>query len=139
VGHGADIAKYVISSFIDQAWEFKDIFLIATHALEQTKKTDMYCGGNSEFGVLFKDGVTNTYNGFDISKSEAFSKTFEQAMKDLFFASADLDLTDDRVKAALHLLELNVTSIREEQKAKKEERERIMKLLTRNSILALGS
>lgn len=137
VGHGGEMARYVISPLLPHPYfrPLKDVLLVAIHGLQQTKKADPYCGGESEFGVILSDGHWKMESGFDISQGEAFSKTFQEILSNLFFASADLDLSDEKVKEAMHLLELSVGNIRAEQKEHKERREGLLHMLTRGSSL----
>ena len=72
VGHGADMARFIVAPLLPQRLDrpLKDVLLVAIHALQQTKKADPYCGGESDFGILFDNGDRGTQGALTSHKEK---------------------------------------------------------------------
>ena len=132
VGSGADIARYVTEPLLirNRDMTLDEVMLLATHALRTAKASDPHTGGTSEFSVLY-DGTRNPkrVEKFDISNTEAYSKTFESIVRDLFYASADWDAEQSGARFATWFADQKLTLIREEQKDQKLKRDRLLAAL----------
>jgi 20S proteasome alpha/beta subunit len=132
VGSGAEIASYAMSPLYENSSiTLKDLLLVATHGLRIAKQYDPYCGGESEFAILLDSGQKSAVEGFEISAAEAYSTTFQKIMRDLFFASADLDKEDADVRRVVGYLRSSADQIRKEQRKEQKKRHDLLTRLAR--------
>lgn len=133
VGSGSDVARYAIAPLIDpgkfrnEGISLDEAVLLATHALRVAKQNDIYCGGRSEFAVLYDDGSTGGVANYAINATEKYSETFEMILRRLFYSLADLK--SERTQEAIRLSNAQLAQIRREQKLLIAERKQIVELL----------
>src|SRR5438270_1209292 len=133
LGSGGDIADYLAASIHQKNdYHLNEITLIATYILRHAKNYDLYCGGDSNFVVIRSDGSWSPIGMFSISSAEAYSKTFDDVMKQLCFSLADLNLDDSAVVGSLDLSKELLLKIRGEQRIKKQQLEELIKTLSAN-------
>lgn len=133
IGSGSDVARYAVSPLVDsqkfsrEGLLLDEAVLLATHALRVAKQNDIYCGGQSEFAVLYDDGTTGGVAQSAVDVTERYSETFEGVLRRLFYSVADIE--SDRTADAIRLSNLQIKRIRSEQKKLIRERRRIADLL----------
>jgi 20S proteasome alpha/beta subunit len=137
IGSGGEIGAYSILQVINKNWmalyrplPLKDTVLLATHALNVAKESDPYCGGESEFAALYEDGAVGPVTKFDIESIEAYSSTFQSILRNLFFAAADFDLDDEKIKRGLVFSNGELARIREEQRESARKRQALIEALS---------
>jgi hypothetical protein len=130
LGSGGYIGDYLTARlYRETTYSLEHIILIATHILQQAKSYDLYCGFNSSFGAIGKDGNWSPTGYFDISSSEPYSKTWDDVMRNLFVASADLNMEDESVLGMLDFSKTLIKEVRREQRAEKQRRDDLMTIL----------
>jgi 20S proteasome alpha/beta subunit len=93
LGSGSDIARYAVSPLVSPGMYSKrgltlnECILLASHTLRVAKQNDVYCGGDSEFAVLYDDGSTGGIAQGKIETLEKYSETFEEILRKLFVFS----------------------------------------------------
>lgn len=132
VGSGADIARYVTEPLLirNRDMTLDEVILLATHALRTAKASDPHTGGISQFSALYDKGNRqNRIEKFDISNTEAYSKTFESIVRDLFYASADWDAENSGARFASWFADQKLEMIRAEQREERLKRKRLLAAL----------
>ena len=96
IGSGGDVASQAVRPLLSpdlmglrRGPSFDEAILLACHALRIAKQNDAYCGGDSEFAVLFDDGSQGGIAHSEIMSSEKYSEAFDQVLRRLFFSVAN--------------------------------------------------
>jgi 20S proteasome alpha/beta subunit len=134
LGSGSDVARYAISPLVSPSMysaaglTLNECILLASHTLRVAKQNDIYCGGESEFAVLYDNGSTGGVAKSKIDAIEKYSETFEEILRRLFFAVADMEsrFTATGIDFTNEQIEL----IRNEQAKLRTERDRLASLLS---------
>ncbi len=131
IGSGGDLATQVLKPLIisSDSRSLRQTVLLATHALKIAKESDPSCGGISQFAIINRDGFESPIVNSEIDSFEAYSKVFQGIMNDLFYAAADIDNEAECISKALTSIQRQAREIREEQKASREKRERLIRML----------
>ena len=127
-GSGEEIAHYIVEPLTHPPLGnrlFRDILLVATHMLYQVKKFVPGCGGTSVFFLMDRKGNFHPTAEYELLAPAAYSETFQRILGDLFFAGADLSADDEAVEIMLHLTDLRIQEIRDEQRAEKQRRDEL--------------
>jgi hypothetical protein len=133
VGSGAEIATFAVSPlYKNNAIALEDLVLVSTHGLRVAKAYDPYCGGQSEFAVMFDDGRNSRIEQFEIATKEAYSESFEEILRDLFFATANLQNNKAYLNSVVGYLRKKVEIIRAEQRDEQQKRSRLLDALLDN-------
>ena len=133
VGSGSDVARYAIRPLMELGRNLHNVLtrdeciLIATHALRVAKQNDVYCGGDSEFAVLYDSGEIGGVAQGKIETLESYSETFDVILRRLFFSIADVDSRFS--PEVFNLSGAQIDLIRNEQAKLKLERDRLSELL----------
>jgi len=97
LGSGSYLGDFLSRMYKGRKQPFREVVDLAIYILQQAKSYDAYCGGNSEFIVLWDDGDTSPIRNLDVTLGETYSQAFMQCIASLFYSAADLDKTDDAV------------------------------------------
>lgn len=132
VGSGSDVARYATTPLIKPVFDkagmsLDEAVLLATHALRVAKQNDVFCGGWSDFAVLYDDGNVSSVARSEIAATEHYSETFEEIIRTLFYSVADVD--SRLAKGVIELSNKKLARIKREQAKLISERRRIADLL----------
>jgi 20S proteasome alpha/beta subunit len=97
LGSGSYLGDFLSRMYRGREQLFREVVDLAIYILQQTKSYDAYCGGNSEFIVLWDDGDISPIQNLDVTLGEAYSQAFMQCVSSLFYSAANLEKTDDAV------------------------------------------
>lgn len=76
IGMGGEFARAICHYLYRQNMSLKEVTIMATHALRQTKKNVPYCGDETLFMRLETGGLLSGVSNFDISLDESYSDQF---------------------------------------------------------------
>lgn len=137
VGSGAAIAAHTIKPLYRNPdtddMPLSDTILLATHALKVTKDSDPYCGGDSEFAVIYDSGEMEGVARYDISQMEEYSSIFSDMTRKLFYAGADLSMSDDELYELMLDYSMHTTAIREQQAEDLKKRKKLEQKLSKGA------
>jgi 20S proteasome alpha/beta subunit len=124
LGTGAYLGDYLLKRlYLSSTQTLNDAVALATYVLHQTKAHDIYCGGASEFAILWNTGERSEVQSGDVSLNEKYAVSFDEFSKKIFYAVADLGKTDEEIYRAMatadEILFLSLTSRRETQEENK--------------------
>jgi len=97
LGSGSYLGDFLSRMYKGRKQLFREVVDLAIYILQQTKSYDAYCGGNSEFIILWDDGDTSPIQNLDVTLGETYSQAFMLCVSSLFYSAADLDKTNDAV------------------------------------------
>jgi 20S proteasome alpha/beta subunit len=133
IGSGEYLAHYIIRPRYGGATsQMQSAFLVAITALERIKGYDAHCGGISDFVILSKDGTIRTAPEVDITRGEAFSRTFHTVANQIYTEIAQRVPDDAEVERYVKMLVDNVRDSRRELEDEFTRRAYILKALSGN-------
>ena len=97
MGSGSYLGDFLSRMYKGRNQLFREVVDLAIYILQQTKSYDAYCGGNSEFIVLWDDGDISEIQHLDVTLGETYSQAFMQCVSALFYSAANLEKSDDTV------------------------------------------
>jgi 20S proteasome alpha/beta subunit len=130
-GSGAYLGDYLNKRFYSAPKRpLNDAVALATYVLYEVKGHDIHCGGTSEFAILWDTGEVSPVQTGRIALNEDYAASFDEFSKQIFYAVADLEKTDDEIFRAMaktdEILFLSLITRREKQ-----EQENLIKGLTK--------
>ena len=114
MGYGRDLALFLLASvYHHDLMSASDTANIGIHVLRETKEWVPYCGGKSQFRVLFADGTIAAIGARQVGHSEEISRSVGEAIRRLYICAADLRMTENQMKQELEHILLLVQASRE--------------------------
>lgn len=127
--NGMDLFRYVLDGVYEPTMPREHAIIMAVHALDEIKLTDVYVGFNTELLVMMDaTGDCSEVAGYDVGHVESFGRQLKTAMWRLVFTLADLRESDGEVKRAQQLFQDNLVNLRRRYLEDKQQRNAFMKL-----------
>ena len=132
MGVGSDLAHFLLSGiYHHEVMSVRDIANIGIHVLRETKQWVEYCGGESQFEILYEDGTIGGVRQKQIRDAETISQSFREAVRRLYLCAADLDMTEERMKDEMEIVMVLLQAAREERQRQARERDSVESIIMR--------
>lgn len=130
IGSGNYLGHYIIRPRYRSLGSLLRAVAVATTALQRIKSYDSNCGGYSQFIMVTKAGTISEIGIFDIAQKEKFAEEFHEGAEEVYTTMADFEANDADVEKKFAEFKTSIMIERAKHQADKDERERIVKLLS---------